>query len=143
MPATYTPGSGASRDRVRALIPDRDLTGLTPSGGVYTLITYTYLDAELDDFLATEGNAKRAAAVALESMVSTAALSGGAVKGFGFETDNSKAIAALLERVKALREQADLDEATEDGGAFDIAEQVEDVFSARERVWKQRLRGTL
>lgn len=143
MTATYTPGSGTDRDRVRALIPDKDLTGLTPVLGVYTLTTYTYLDAELDDFFSTEGNVKRAAAVALESMASGLLMTGGLIENVAGKSDNSRTLATLMARAKDLREQADLDDASEEGGAFDIAEQVEDAFSARERLWKQRLRGSV
>ena len=74
MAATYTPGSGAALDRVRLLIPDKDLTGLTPASGVYTLTTYQYTDAEIADFLTLEADdVYGAAALALESAVSASA----------------------------------------------------------------------
>ena len=41
MPATYTPGADGI-NLVRLLIPDNDVSGLTPSGGVYTLTTYAF-----------------------------------------------------------------------------------------------------
>lgn len=135
MSATYTPGSGQARDRVRLLIPDKDVTGLTPSGGVYTLTTYAYLDAELDDFLATEdNNPKRAAALALESSVQAA---DGKVSGLGYTIETN-----ALKRAAALRQQADEDDYAA-GAAFDIAEQVPNAFAARERLLKQAQRGAI
>ena len=107
MPATYTPGSGAALDRVRLLIPDKDLTGLTPVSGVYTLTTYQYIDAEIADFLTLEGDdVYGAAALALESAVSAAAQSGGKISGFGFSVENGSADDARLKRAAWLRGQS-------------------------------------
>lgn len=141
MSATYTPGSSADRDRVRLLIPDKTLTGLTPSGGVYTLTTYSFLDAELDDLLTTESHPKRAAALALEILAADPSRAV-AVSGQGYSIDRTKTARALMERAAALREQAATDEDLADA-PFDVAEQAPNDFAARERIYKQRLRGVI
>lgn len=141
MSATYTPGSSAPRDRVRLLIPDKTITGLTPSGGVYTLTSYAFLDAELDDLLTTESHPKRAAALALEILAANPSRAV-VVEGLGFKADRTKTAAALMERAAALREQATLDEELTDA-PFDVAEQVPNEFAARERIRNQRLRGVI
>lgn len=141
MAATYQPGSGAARDRLRMLIPDKTLDGLTPVAGVYALTSYLFLDAELDDFLAMEdGSVKLACAGALETIAGSELMVNGVVAGLGYKIDAAAVATELRERAKALREQVAQDEAKEDGGAFDIAEQVVDPFSARERLWKEWLR---
>lgn len=107
MAATYTPGSGAALDRVRLLIPDKDLTGLTPASGVYTLTTYQYTDAEIADFLTLEADdVYGAAALALESAVSASAQISGKISGFGFSVDDTAGYDALLKRAVWLRGQS-------------------------------------
>lgn len=107
MAATYTPGSGAALDRVRLLIPDKDLTGLTPASGVYTLTTYQYTDAEIADFLTLEADdVYGAAALALESAVSASAQISGKISGFGFSVDDTAGYDALLKRAAWLRGQS-------------------------------------
>lgn len=106
MAATYTHGSGAALDRVRLLIPDKDLTGLTAVLGVYTLTTYQYTDAEIADFLTLEADPYLAAALALESLVAAGPQGGGKVSGFGFSVDDTAGYDALLKRAVWLRGQA-------------------------------------
>lgn len=137
MAATYAPASGAARDRARLLIPDKTIDGLTPSGGVYTLVTFLFTDDEIDGLIATEGSALRAAAAAVLSLIGSQAQIQ-KIAGFGFSIDSSAA--ALREHAQFLLERADAEEAAA-GGLFDIAEQVPNEFAARERLWNQRLRG--
>lgn len=141
MTATYTPGSSASRDRVRLLIPDKTITGLTPSGGVYTLTSYLFTDEEIADLLATEDQVKRVVALALETIASDSDRLQ-AISGYGYSLDTTKTAATMLERAARLRAQADDDDYAVEG-TFDIAEQVPTAFAARERIEKQRLRGVL
>lgn len=102
--ATYTTSSSAARDRVRRLLPDMDLTGATLNGSTYTLATYTYTDAQLDDYLTDEsGDAYGAAALALETTVAQASTSAQKVSGFGFSVDTTSGYSTLLDRARALR----------------------------------------
>ena len=137
MSATYSPASGADRDRVRLLIPDKTIDGLTPVNGVYTLATYLFSDEELDGLLATEASAPRAAALALYTLAGSQPMLK-KVSGLGFSIEPSApAIRAYADSLRAL---ADSDDAAA-GGMFDIAEQVPNDFAARERLWNERLRG--
>lgn len=114
MTATYTPGSGADLDKVRLLLPDKDLTGLTPSGGVYYLETFTYSDEEIADLLTLESDDPyRAAALGIESFVALNAQSAQKVSGLGYSIDNTLGFAPLQQRAAWLRSQA-----TSGGGAL-------------------------
>jgi hypothetical protein len=127
--ATYTPGSGTSTDRVRMIVPDRDTDNAV------------FQDEEIADLLVTEGgNVKRAAALALETIATDEALVQKVIRTGDVQTDGSKTAMALLARAARLRAQADDDDEALEGGAFDVAEQVVDHFSARERLRKQALR---
>lgn len=129
MAATYTPGSGSSADRVRMIVPDRDTDNAI------------FQDEEIADLLVTEGgNVKRAAALALETIASDEALVQKVIRTGDVQTDGAKTAQVLLTRAARLRDQADADDEAEEGGAFDVAEQVTDVFSARERLRKQAQR---
>jgi hypothetical protein len=48
---------------------------------------------------------------------------------------------SLLERAARLRTQADAEEAQSEDGGFDVAEQVVDQFSWRQRVYGEALRN--
>lgn len=105
--ATYTTGSTAARDQVRRLIPDKTLTGLTPSGNVYTLTAFIFSNDELDDFLADENQSPyAAAAAALESAINGGALAAQKIAGFGFSIDDTAGYATLAARARWLRSQA-------------------------------------
>lgn len=107
MAATYTPGSGLALDRVRLLIPDKDITGLTPASGVYTLTTYRFSDEELADLLTLASDDPYiAAALALESLISTTAQAGGKVSGYSFTIDATAGFDAMRSRAAWLRSQA-------------------------------------
>ena len=55
------------------------------------------------------------------------------------QTDGAAVGRELRLQAQRLREQAAAEEAGADGGAWDVAEMVVDEFTARERLWKQRL----
>ena len=115
--------------KVRLLIPDRVETD------------FIYSDEELEAFLGLEGSSvKRAAALALETIASDQAYTLKAIKLLQLTTDGPKVATALMQRATKLREQAEVDEATEAGGGFDIAEWVLNPFTELERYTKQRER---
>lgn len=122
---TYDPSTSAGR--VRLLATDTDSTN-----AIFT-------DDEITAFLALEDNSvKRAAATALDQIASSEALIQKRIKLLDLQTDGPAVAKALREHAAALRTQADDEETT---GAFDYAEMVLDQFSARDRVWNQRLRS--
>lgn len=126
----FTYDTGTSAGRVRLLIFDTDST------------SYVFEDAEISVFLSLEGsNVKRSAALALETMASNEAFVLKVIRLLDLQTDGAKTSDALLKRAAMLRSQADIDEAAEDGGSFDIAEWVVDDFSARQRMANQWMRG--
>lgn len=103
---------------------------------------YLFEDDEIDAFLALENaNLKRGAALALETMASNEAYVLKRIDLLDLRTDGPAVSAELRKRAADLRKQADQEETYEDGGAFDIAEWVVDDFTARERLWNQRLRN--
>lgn len=120
----------------------------TTSNGLVRLLifdtnasSYVFEDAEIAAFLGLEGsNVKRAAALALETMASNEAFVLKVIRLLDLQTDGARTADALMKRAAALRQQARDDEATEDGGAFDIAEWVVDDFSLRQRILNQTLR---
>lgn len=122
----------------------------TPNGQVRLLITDTdeaapiFTDQEIDTFLALEeSNVRRAAAMGLEVIARSEALTLKVVKLLDIQTDGAKLADSLLESARELRKQADDAEAYEEGGAFDVAEMVLDPFGSRERLINQALRGEL
>lgn len=107
MAATYTPGSGLALDLVRLLIPDKDLSGLTPASGVYTLLGYAFGDEEIADLLTlANDDTYLAAALALESLIATGAQSGGKISGLGYSIDTTAGYDALYKRIAWLRGQS-------------------------------------
>lgn len=126
MTFTYDPTN--SIGQVRLLIPDR----VTPG--------QLFEDADITAFLAMELNVvKRAAALALETAASDNAMVLKVIKLLDLTTDGAKVSDALLKRAAVLREQSGYEEDT----GFDIAEQVVDNFSERERIMKQWMRGAI
>lgn len=113
--------------KMRAIIPDTNATG-----------SHLFEDAELAAFLAIEGNSvKRGAALAVETIATNEALVLKVIKLLDLTTDGAKLSDALLKRAALLRQQANDEEFAVSGGAFDVAEQVFDDFTARERLRKQ------
>lgn len=126
MTYTYLPAAN-DIGKVRLLIPDR-----TESDALFS-------DEEITIFLGMETGVKRATALALETIASDQALIL-KVQTTGQLKSDGKAVAeALLARAARLRTQA-ADDEDEDGGGFDIAEQVPNDFAARERLFKQAQR---
>lgn len=120
---------------------DNDLGLITftiaPGTGSVIGISYQHTimsDATIQTFLDLEDDDKLAAADALDAIASNEALVQKKMRLLDLATDGPAVAASLREHAKALREQSD-------GAAFDWAEQVEDVFSARERYWKEWQRG--
>lgn len=130
MAFTYDLSTDAGK--VRLIIPDNVSTA------------YVFEDDEIDAFLSLEySNTRRAAALALETIASNEAYVLKVIELLDLKTDGAKTSDALLKRAKLLRDQADRQDASEEGGAWDIAEWVVDDFSARERIEKQWQRGAL
>ncbi len=101
-----------------------------------------WTDEEIEAFLVQEDSSvKRAAAAALEAMASDEAYVQKQMRLMDTSTNGPAVSDALLARAKMLREQADVADAGEEGGAFDVAEQVFDDFSLREKISKEAQRG--
>ncbi len=123
MAFTYDPTT--DQGRVRMLIPDRDEQNVI------------FQDVEIQAYLdLNEGNVKRAAAEALETVASDQALVLKVITTLGLSTNGAAVANSLLERSKMLRDSADKADAA-DGGLFDYAEMPNNAFTKRERVWKQ------
>lgn len=129
---TYTNIRGQPIGQVRLLIPDR------------IEAQAIFQDEEITDFLAIEGSViKRTVALAIETIASDQVLLLKVLKLGDITTDGAKVSDALLARARRLRDQADTEDAAlDDGeGLFDIAEEVVNDFSQRERRWNEVLRG--
>lgn len=112
---------------VRLLIPDRDLT------------VPVFQDEELQVFLDLEGDVRRAAAMALETIAADDAKTLRITTVLGLSVNGVAASQAVMARAKALREQAAEAEAREEA-LFDWAEIVVDEFTAAERLEAEILR---
>lgn len=97
-------------------------------------------DAEISAFLGmNSGIVRLAAAQALEVMATSQSMVLKVINNLGLRTDGPMVARDLRDQAKELRRQvADGDGDYE--GLFDIAEQVHDRFTERERMWKQRQR---
>lgn len=105
MAFTYDPTT--DRGRVRLLLTDID----APTG--------VFTDAEIDAFLALEGNnVKRAAAQAIDTNADNEALASKVLTDHQLKTDGAAVANALRARAKTLRAQADNDDAKSDDGAY-------------------------
>lgn len=102
---------------------------------------YVFEDAEITAFLALESGAKRAAALALETMASNEAFTLKVIRLLDLQTDGAKTADALMKRSATLRSQAEADDAATDGGAFDVAEWAVSDFAYRGMLVNQALRG--
>lgn len=103
--------------------------------------SYVFEDAEITTFLSLETGAKRAAALALETMASNEAFTLKVIRLLDLQTDGAKTADALMKRAATLRSQADADDAATDGGAFDFAEWAVSDFAYRGILTNQALRG--
>lgn len=129
MAFTYDPTT--ERGKVRLMIPDRSEASMF------------FNDEEIDTFLAIEDGVQRAAALALETMASDQAMVLKVIRVTDLSTDGRAVSQALLERAARLRSQADLADAAEDGGAFDVAEWSVSPFAEREIRVNDMLRGRI
>ena len=123
MSATYDITTAVGQ--VRLLIFDTNLNSPGP----------IFQDEEIQFFLNAESQViNYAAARALDLIARTQALINKQIKVLDLETDGATLAAELRESAKQLREDE------ENYAAFDVAEMVQDPFSARERIYKQWLR---
>jgi hypothetical protein len=119
----------------------------TPAGKVRLLCTDVdstnpvFQDTEIAAFLTMESDSiKRAAALALETIAANQVLVLKVIELLEIKTDGAAVARELRLRAGLLRDQAAA-EIDADDVAFDIAEQVFDPFSYRERVYNEALRG--
>lgn len=125
----FTYDTATSTGQVRLLIFDTNAS------------SYVFEDAEIETFLTLEASSvKKAAALALETMASNEAFVLKVIRLLDLSTDGARTADALMKRAGLLRQQAAVEDAAEDGGAFDIAEWVVDDFSLRQRIANQMLR---
>jgi hypothetical protein len=124
---TFTYNLSTDIGKVRLLIPDREID------------SPLFQDDEITAFLTIEDGVQRAAALALETIASDQVMTLKVMRLLDMTTDGQKVSQALLERSGKLREQADQADADEEGGLFDVAEMVVDVFTERERILKQAI----
>jgi len=116
--------------KVRLLIKDTNITNPL------------FEDAEISAFLTMESDTvKRAAALALETIASDEALTTKAISVLDLRMDGPAVARSLMQRADKLREQADREDAADEGAAFDVAEMVYDRFSYRERLANEALRN--
>lgn len=126
----FTYNVATDRGKVRLYCTDTD--------AAYPL----FEDDEIDVFLAEMGNnILRAAAVALLVIAAQETLLMKRIKLLDLHTDGPAEAAALRALALTYQEKADLVEDAEVGGAFDYAEMVVDIFTARERLEKEALRS--
>jgi hypothetical protein len=124
---------------------------LTTSTGKIRLIcmdnqpdNYIFEDDELSAFYELERSSlRRACALILETIASNEAYVLKRITALDLQTDGPAVAAELRQRAKLLREQALEDEAKEDDGSFDVAEQVLTNFQRRDRIINQYLRGAI
>lgn len=128
----FTYDLSVDRGRVRLLISDVDVQ--TPANQVFT-------DDEIDAFLDLEGSVRLAAALALETIARNEVMVSKVMRVLDLQTDGASVARELRFQAKELRDQAaDLADADATLG-FDTADLVVDVFTWRDRVWNENLRG--
>lgn len=119
--------------KVRLLVPDRD--------AAYP----AFQDGDLTALLSLEGDVRRAAALALETIAADTVMTLRVTTTLGLTVDGAKASDAILKRAATLRTQADAIDAAavaaDVDGLFDIAEWVVDPFSRREHAYNDALRS--
>lgn len=125
---TFTYDTATDRGRVRLLIADTD-----SANPVFT-------DAEIDTFVALEGDVFTSAALALETIAVNEALVLKVIQTLDLKTDGAKLADTLLKRAAMLRERGSDDPGT-DTDDFAIAELALPVFGSRERLWNEILRS--
>jgi len=117
-----------SAGKVRLLIPDTSAT------------SYVFDDDEIDAFVSLETDVRRSAALALETIASSEALTLKVIRLLDLQTDGAKVAESLMKRAATLRQQAIDAEAAEEGGAFEVIEMVPNAFAARQHLHNDYLR---
>ncbi|MBN1320154.1 MAG: hypothetical protein JXA87_04845 [Thermoleophilia bacterium] len=125
----YTYDLATDVGKVRLLVPDTSAT------------SYVFEDDEITAFLALETDVRRAAALALETIASSQALTLKVIKILDLQTDGARTAEALLKRAATLRQQALEAEAGEEDGGFEVIEMVPNAFAYRDRLYKEMLRS--
>ena len=126
---TFTYDTSSNRGRVRLLIPDADAS------------THVFEDDEIDAFLSLETDVRRAAALALETIASSQAMTLKVIKLLDLQTDGASVAKSLMTRASALRGQAEDAEAMEEDGGLEVIEMVTNDFGFRSRVNAEYLRS--
>lgn len=117
MPIDYTSPVG----QVRLLIADLDEAAPTLSDT--QLLGYLRLHGHTDPVAdASPQVLRRAAADALDAIATSEALVGKVIKTQDVSTDGTKVAAALRAQAATLRQQADDEDALDDGGFIEVAE---------------------
>ena len=126
---TFTYDTSSNRGRVRLLIPDADVSN------------HVFEDDEIDAFLSLETDVRRAAALALETIASSQAMTLKVIKLLDLQTDGASVAKSLMTRASALRGQAEDAEAMEEDGGLEVIEMVTNDFGFRSRVNAEYLRS--
>lgn len=125
----FTYDTTTDRGRVRLLIPDA------------THESYVFEDEEIDAFLSLETDVRRSAALALETIASSQAMTLKVIRLLDLQTDGASVARSLMTRASALRKQAEDAEAMEEDGGFEVIEMVTNDFGFRSRVNSEYLRS--
>lgn len=123
MPFSYDPATEAGK--VRLLISDTQDTN------------HIFEDAEIQSFLDIQADPRLAAAMALETIAASQVLLLKVIATPQLSTHGDKMARVLKELAESLRNRVD------DDYAFDWAEEVQNSFSERDRIYKQFLRGAI
>lgn len=129
-PPVFTTSASTDVGKVRLLISDRD--------SEYPIFSDEDIEAFLD---MNSDSVRRAAAEALDAMASNEAFVQKRITLLDLTTDGPATAAALRAGANKLRELADLEDESDDDGAFDYAEMTVNDFTTRERFVKQAQRG--
>lgn len=127
MPATYELSTDVGK--IRSLIPDMDITD--PA----------FQDEEIEYYFSSEGNLRKAAALALEIAATKDVLIFKVMKSGTDSVDAAKGAAVLLERARALRKQED-ESVLDTGGVIGVVEMANGIFGYRQVVRNAIRRAT-
>ena len=101
-----------------------------------------FADEEIDAFVSMEGDWRRAAALALETIAAQQILLLKVITILDVKTDGAAVAKELRAEAQQLREQSRQAE-DEDGGGLDVIEMIANDFTHRERLRDEWLRGNL
>lgn len=127
-PAGFTLDPTTDIGMVRMIVQDKDIEQAL------------FSDADVTALLVLNANDVRlASAAALDIMASNQAMILKVIRLLDLSTDGAAVARALREHANQLRADVEATDSV-DGGLFDYGEMVTNAFTARERVWYQRLR---